>query len=89
MARRKSFIGSAVLGTWAAWDPRPKSIKLSVNGELRQDSTTDLMVHKVDDPNCDTSGLVWDISWRLHLDGNSEGSWENAAGRLDRMHDGR
>ena len=45
----KSFLGSAVLGTWAPWDPRPKRIKLSVNGELRQDSTTDLMVHKVDD----------------------------------------
>ena len=45
----KSFVGSAVLGTWTEYDPRPKRITLSVNGELRQDSNTDLMVHSVDD----------------------------------------
>lgn len=45
----KSFVGSAVLGTWTEYDPRPMRITLSVNGELRQDSKTDLMVHSVDD----------------------------------------
>ena len=49
MARGKSFVGSAVLGTWTEYDPRPKRITLSVNGELRQDSNTGLMVHSVDD----------------------------------------
>ena len=40
----KSFIGSAVLGTWTVWDPRPKMLMLSVNGELRQSESTELMV---------------------------------------------
>ena len=44
----KSFIGSAVLGTWTVWDPRPKMLMLSVNGELRQSESTELMVHDVE-----------------------------------------
>jgi len=44
----KSFIGSAVLGTWTEWDPRPKKLMLSVNGETRQNESTELMVHSVD-----------------------------------------
>lgn len=44
----KSFIGSAVLGTWTEWDPRPKKLMLSVNGKTRQSESTELMVHGVD-----------------------------------------
>tara|TARA_Y100001970_G_scaffold287137_1_gene411054 strand:+ start:19383 stop:19982 length:600 start_codon:yes stop_codon:yes gene_type:complete len=41
----KGFEGSGVLGTWAPWDSRPMEICLSVNGEVRQLASTDLMVH--------------------------------------------
>ena len=41
----KGFEGSGVLGTWSPWDPRPMEICLSVNGEVRQLASTDLMVH--------------------------------------------
>lgn len=44
----KSFRGSGVLGTWAPWDPRIMEIGLSLNGETKQLSTTDLMVHSFD-----------------------------------------
>ena len=44
----KSFKGSAVLGTWAAWDEKVKEISLSVNDELRQCAKTSLMVHDVE-----------------------------------------
>tara|TARA_Y100000996_G_C22558879_1_gene656540 strand:+ start:742 stop:1344 length:603 start_codon:yes stop_codon:yes gene_type:complete len=43
----KSFRGSAVLGTWTDWDENIKEISLSVNGELRQNAKTSLMVHDV------------------------------------------
>ena len=44
----KGFAGSGVLGTWTAWDPRPVEICLSVNGEVRQQASTELMVHSVE-----------------------------------------
>ena len=44
----KSFEGSAVLGTWTAWDEKVKEISLSVNDELRQCAKTSLMVHDVE-----------------------------------------
>ena len=44
----KSFKGSAVLGTWTAWDEKVKQISLSVNDELRQCAKTSLMVHDVE-----------------------------------------
>ena len=44
----KGFAGSGVLGTWTAWDPRPVEIGLSVNGEIRQQASTELMVHSVE-----------------------------------------
>jgi 2-keto-4-pentenoate hydratase/2-oxohepta-3-ene-1,7-dioic acid hydratase in catechol pathway len=44
----KSFRGSAVLGTWTAWDSNMLEICLSVNGEVRQLAKTNLMVHDVD-----------------------------------------
>ncbi|MBU89284.1 MAG: hypothetical protein CMA57_02665 [Euryarchaeota archaeon] len=44
----KSFKGSAVLGTWTAWDEKVKEISLSVNYELRQCAKTSLMVHDIE-----------------------------------------
>jgi len=44
----KGFRGSGVLGTWANWDQRAMEICLSLNGEIRQHATTDLMVHSMD-----------------------------------------
>ena len=44
----KGFTGSGVLGTWTAWDPNPVEIGLSVNGEVRQQASTNLMVHSVE-----------------------------------------
>ena len=44
----KGFAGSGVLGTWTAWDPRPVEIGLSVNGDVRQQASTELMVHSVE-----------------------------------------
>ena len=44
----KSFKGSAVLGTWTAWDENVKEISLSVNDELRQCAKTSLMVHDIE-----------------------------------------
>jgi len=44
----KGFAGSGVLGTWTAWDPSPVEIGLSVNGEVRQQASTELMVHSVE-----------------------------------------
>ena len=41
----KGFEGSGALGTWSPWDPRPMEICLSVNGEVRQLASTELMVH--------------------------------------------
>ena len=43
----KSFRGSAVFGTWTKWNPDVMEICLSVNGEVRQLATTNLMVHNV------------------------------------------
>ena len=40
----KGFAGSGVLGTWTAWDPTPVEIGLSVNGEVRQQASTELML---------------------------------------------
>ena len=37
-----------MLGTWTAWDPNPVEIGLSVNGEVRQQASTELMVHSVE-----------------------------------------
>ena len=44
----KGFTGSGVLGTWTAWDPNPVEIGLSINGEVRQQASTNLMVHSVE-----------------------------------------
>ena len=44
----KGLAGSGVLGTWTAWDPRPVEIGLSVNGDVRQQASTELMVHSVE-----------------------------------------
>ncbi|MBI87965.1 MAG: hypothetical protein CMB67_02910 [Euryarchaeota archaeon] len=44
----KGFRGSGVLGTWADWDGRPVEIGLSLNGEVRQLASTELMVHSVE-----------------------------------------
>jgi 2-keto-4-pentenoate hydratase/2-oxohepta-3-ene-1,7-dioic acid hydratase in catechol pathway len=44
----KSFRGSAVLGTWTDWNPDTLEICLSVNGDVRQLATTNLMVHDVE-----------------------------------------
>ncbi|MBJ29506.1 MAG: hypothetical protein CMB61_05575 [Euryarchaeota archaeon] len=45
----KGFRGSGVLGTWTKWDERPVKIALSINGQLKQEASTELMVHSVDD----------------------------------------
>mgnify|MGYP001166894587 FL=1 len=45
----KGFRGSGVLGTWAKWDERPVKIGLSINGQIKQEASTELMVHTVDD----------------------------------------
>ena len=44
----KGFRGSGVLGTWTDWDERPMEIGLSLNGEPRQLSSTEAMVHSVE-----------------------------------------
>ncbi len=44
----KGFRGSAVCGTWAPYTGEAFEIGLSVNGEVKQDSTTELMVHSVE-----------------------------------------
>ena len=44
----KGFRGSGVLGTWTDWDDRPMEIGLSLNGETRQLSSTEAMVHSVE-----------------------------------------
>mgnify|MGYP001977586149 FL=1 len=44
----KGFRGSGVLGTWAAWDSRAVEIGLSLNGDTKQQASTDLLVHSVD-----------------------------------------
>jgi len=44
----KGFKGSGVLGTWTDWDDCPVEIGLSLNGEIKQKSSTELMVHSVD-----------------------------------------
>ena len=43
----KGFRGSGVLGTWTDWDERPMKIGLSLNGETRQQASTETMVHSV------------------------------------------
>ncbi|HIN04235.1 MAG: hypothetical protein CXX73_04970, partial [Methanobacteriota archaeon] len=43
----KAFKGSGVLGTWAQWDDSPMRLSLSVNSEIRQDDSTELMIHSV------------------------------------------
>tara|TARA_B100000929_G_scaffold286918_1_gene272785 strand:- start:332 stop:931 length:600 start_codon:yes stop_codon:yes gene_type:complete len=43
----KGFRGSGVLGTWSAWDDRAVEIGLSLNGETKQQASTELMVHSV------------------------------------------
>ncbi|HJL55001.1 MAG: fumarylacetoacetate hydrolase family protein [Candidatus Thalassarchaeaceae archaeon] len=44
----KGFRGSGVLGTWSPWDDRAVEIGLSLNGEVKQQASTELMVHSVD-----------------------------------------
>lgn len=44
----KGFRGSGVCGTWAPYSEGPLEIGLSVNGEVKQNSTTALMVHTID-----------------------------------------
>ena len=44
----KGFRGSGVLGTWTDWDGRPVEIGLSLNGETRQLTSTEIMVHSVE-----------------------------------------
>jgi 2-keto-4-pentenoate hydratase/2-oxohepta-3-ene-1,7-dioic acid hydratase in catechol pathway len=44
----KGFRGSGVLGTWVAWDNRAVEIGLSLNGDTKQQASTELMVHSVD-----------------------------------------
>jgi len=44
----KGFRGSGVLGTWAAGDSRAVEIGLSLNGDTKQQASTDLLVHSVD-----------------------------------------
>jgi len=43
----KGFRGSAVMGTWVPYREGPLDISLSLNGEVRQQARTDLMVHDV------------------------------------------
>ena len=45
----KAFRNSAILGTWTPWDDRPVEINLSVNGELKQSASTELMIHSIND----------------------------------------
>jgi 2-keto-4-pentenoate hydratase/2-oxohepta-3-ene-1,7-dioic acid hydratase in catechol pathway len=44
----KGFRGSGVLGTWVAWDNKAVEIGLSLNGDTKQQASTELMVHSVD-----------------------------------------
>tara|TARA_B100000902_G_scaffold227840_1_gene216283 strand:+ start:663 stop:1262 length:600 start_codon:yes stop_codon:yes gene_type:complete len=44
----KGFRGSGVLGTWTGWDGRPVEIGLSLNGKIKQMSSTENMVHSVE-----------------------------------------
>ena len=44
----KGFRGAGVLGTWADWDDSPLEIGLSLNGEIKQEASTELMVHSVE-----------------------------------------
>jgi len=43
----KAFRGSGVLGTWMQYDESAVQLTLSVNGEIRQDDSTKLMIHSV------------------------------------------
>ena len=43
----KGFRNSAILGTWTSWDEKPVEINLSINGELKQSASTELMIHSV------------------------------------------
>jgi len=44
----KGFRGAGVLGTWTDWDDSPLEIGLSLNGEIKQEASTELMVHSVE-----------------------------------------
>jgi len=44
----KGFRGSAVMGTWARFRAGPFEIGLSLNSEVRQCSSTSLMIHDLD-----------------------------------------
>jgi len=44
----KGFRGSAVMGTWTRYQAGPFEIGLSLNSELRQCSSTSLMIHDID-----------------------------------------
>ncbi len=44
----KGFPGAAVVGTWVPYQMGEYDIGISVNGEVRQNSNTSLMVHSVD-----------------------------------------
>ena len=43
----KGFRGSGVLGTWSSWDDSAVEIGLSLNGETKQQASTELMIHSV------------------------------------------
>ena len=43
----KAFRGSGVLGTWTQYDESAVQLTLSVNGEIRQNDSTKLMIHSV------------------------------------------
>lgn len=43
----KAFRGSGVLGTWTQYSEEVVQVTLSVNGEIRQDAPTSLMIHSV------------------------------------------
>jgi fumarylpyruvate hydrolase len=45
----KAFRGSGVLGTWVPYSDEVMRVTLSVNGEVRQDASTSLMIHSVAD----------------------------------------
>tara|TARA_Y100001970_G_scaffold243388_1_gene308601 strand:+ start:13302 stop:13913 length:612 start_codon:yes stop_codon:yes gene_type:complete len=43
----KAFRGSGVLGTWTSYRDQVMQLSLSVNGEIRQNAPTSLMIHSV------------------------------------------
>ena len=90
----KAFRGSGVLGTWAPYNDTIMQVSLSVNGEMRQDDSTSLMIHSVAELIEHLKGWYdltpGDLIWtgtpkgvgKMHVDDRVEASLVDAAGNV-------